>query len=154
MKIGCVRSERFKEYDLCSFYSYLFDMLAAKNVSLVYQLASNWTTAVEDLYCENTDMAALRFPFNEYKLAEATYSEIHMVSETFYALSGKIQAPSLSETTLRSASTAAATAASLTICAGLLVYMDGPPLRDRAQSVTLFLFAVLLATSKAVSKAA
>ncbi|KAL3184007.1 hypothetical protein MRX96_006322 [Rhipicephalus microplus] len=127
-------------------------MLKAKNVSLVYQSASNWTKAVQDLYCENIDLAALRFPFNDGVLALATYSEMHMVSETFYTLTGEAKAPSLFETTLRSASTIAATAASLTFSSGLIVLMGGPPLCDRAQSATLFLFAVLLATSRPFPK--
>ncbi|KAL1469012.1 hypothetical protein MTO96_041097 [Rhipicephalus appendiculatus] len=152
MKIGCVRSKQLEDYDFCSAYSYLFGMLEAKNVSLVYQLTSNWSTTLEDLYCASIDMAALRFPVNEYMLAIATYGEIKMVSETFYALAGNMQAPSLFETTLRSASTVAATAASLAICAGLLALVGGPPLRDRAQSATLFLYAVFLATSRPFPK--
>ncbi|KAL1418645.1 hypothetical protein MTO96_025826 [Rhipicephalus appendiculatus] len=152
MKIGCVRSKHFEDYDLCSIYSYLLGLLEAKNVSVVYQVTSNWSTALHDFYCENTDMIALRFPFNEYMMAMATYDEIRMVSETFYALAGNMQVPSLSETTLRSASTVAATAASVTICAGLLAFVGGPPLRDRAQSATLFLYAVFLATSRPFPK--
>ncbi|KAH7976220.1 hypothetical protein HPB52_010100 [Rhipicephalus sanguineus] len=148
MKIGCVRSKQFEDYDICSVHSYILDMLEAKNVSLVYQLASDWWTAWHDLYCENTDVTVLSVPFNVQVLAMATYSEIQMVSETFYALAGNTQAPSLFQTTLRSASTVAMTAASLTICAGLLVLTGGPPLRDRAQSTTLFLYAVLMATSR------
>ncbi|KAL1443828.1 hypothetical protein MTO96_045812 [Rhipicephalus appendiculatus] len=147
MKIGCVGSKQFEEYDLCWSYSYLLGMLQAKNVSLIYRVTSNWSTALLDLHCENTDMTALLYPFNERVLAAVTYSEIQMVSETFYALAGNTQAPSLMETTQRPASTFAAAAASLTICAGLLVIIGGPPLRNRAQSATLFLLAVLLATS-------
>ncbi|KAL3214653.1 hypothetical protein MRX96_051448 [Rhipicephalus microplus] len=107
---------------------------------------------VQDLYCENTDLAALRFAFTEFTLPRATYSEIHMVSETFYTLTGKTQVSSLFETALRSASTVAATAALLTLSTGLMVLMGGPPLRDRAISATLFLFAVILATSRPFSR--
>ncbi|KAH7975194.1 hypothetical protein HPB49_024878 [Dermacentor silvarum] len=147
MKIGCLRSEQFEDYDNCLFFSYLFDMLEAKNVSLVYQFHSSWSRTLDDLYCENSDLAALILPLNEGMLAASTYSEIMHISETFYALESKIQALSPFKTSVPSLLTAAVTAASLTICAGLLIIVGRAPAQERAQSETLFLLAILLGTS-------
>ncbi|KAH7975705.1 hypothetical protein HPB52_004593 [Rhipicephalus sanguineus] len=147
MKIGCLRQNEVVNHDYCLLHSYLFDMLEAKNVSLLYRLNSDWSTTLDDLNCENTDMAVLLMPLNEHVLAMATYGEVKMVSETFYALASRTQAPSIYDTTLRSAFTVAVTAAALTTCAGLLVLIGGSHVRERAQSETLFLLALLLARS-------
>ncbi|KAL1441627.1 hypothetical protein MTO96_008586 [Rhipicephalus appendiculatus] len=147
MKIGCLQPGKTPDLDLCSLHSYLFDMLETKNVSLVYQSTSNFSMTLDDLYCENTDMAVLRMPLDEHVLAVATYGEVQMVSETFYALASETQAPSLYHTTLQSVFTIAVTAASLAICAGLLVLIGDSHLHERVQSETLFLLAHLLARS-------
>ncbi|KAL1444283.1 hypothetical protein MTO96_007070 [Rhipicephalus appendiculatus] len=145
MKIRCLRPSETPGRDFCSFHSYLFDMLEAKNVSLLYQSTPNLSMTLDDLYCENTDMVVLRMPLDEHVLAMATYGEVQMVSETFYALASETQAPSLYRTTLRSVLTIDVTAASLAICAGLLVLIGGSNVRERVQSETLFLLAHLLA---------
>ncbi|KAL1482095.1 hypothetical protein MTO96_034036 [Rhipicephalus appendiculatus] len=147
MKISCLRSKQFQDHDVCSVYSYLFRTLKAKNVSLVYQFHSTWSTMFYDLYCEDTDMVALIVPLQENILAASTYSEVLFLPETFYTLDSKIQAPSLRDTTLRSALTVAMTAASLTLCVGLLLLMGGNRLHERLQTEMLFLLALLLARS-------
>ncbi|KAH6921672.1 hypothetical protein HPB50_003950 [Hyalomma asiaticum] len=147
MKLGCLRSKQFEDHDLCHVFAYLFGLLEAKNLSVEYRFYKNWKTMFDDLYCEETDMVALLTPLHDQMLAAATYSEIMLIYETFYALESKTQAPSLFDTTMRCALTIAATAASLTVCAGILVFVGSSPVQERAQSVTLSLLAVLLATS-------
>ncbi|KAL1424487.1 hypothetical protein MTO96_020125 [Rhipicephalus appendiculatus] len=102
---------------------------------------------VYDLYCENTDMVVLMMPTDYVMLAASTYGDIIFMPETFYARESEIEAPSLYDTTLRSALAVAVTAASLTVCAGLLVLIGGPHLHERAQTETLFLLALFLARS-------
>ncbi|KAL3243172.1 hypothetical protein MRX96_002403 [Rhipicephalus microplus] len=153
MKIGCVRYKQSVVRYSCSLYSYLFDMLSIGNVSLEYKLTSAWLETMEDLYCESIDMAVLLMPSNEDLLAMATYDEIHMVPETFYALESKTQATSLYYNTFQSAFTVAVTAASLMICAGLLVFISCSHIRERVQSETLFLLALVFARSSPFPKA-
>ncbi|KAL1432014.1 hypothetical protein MTO96_013684 [Rhipicephalus appendiculatus] len=147
MKIGCLRSKQFPDLDICTLYSYLFDILRATNVSLEYRVHSHLSTLVDELYCENIDMVALIVPTNNIMLAVSTYSEIILVPETFYGPMNEIQAPSLYDTTLRSALAFAMTAASLIICVCLLLLIGGPHVHQRAQTETLFLLALFLARS-------
>ncbi|KAH8031417.1 hypothetical protein HPB51_017189 [Rhipicephalus microplus] len=147
MKISCLRSKQFPDHDICTLYAYLFDILEEKNVSLVYQFHSDWSMMFYDLYCENTDIVVLIMPLHENILATSTYSEIKFAPEIFYTAEGKIEAPSLLDTTLRSALTVTVTAASLIICVGLLLVVGGNRLKERVQTETLFLFALFLARS-------
>ncbi|KAL1468444.1 hypothetical protein MTO96_041475 [Rhipicephalus appendiculatus] len=147
IKIGCLRSKQFPDLDICSVYAYLFGLLGVMNVSLEYRLHSHWVTLMDELYCENSDIAALIIPLSKFMLASATYSDIILLPETFYARESEIQAPSLYDTTLRSAWAFAVTAASLIICVGLLLLIGGRHVLQRAQTETLFLFALFLARS-------
>ncbi|KAL1483965.1 hypothetical protein MTO96_032850 [Rhipicephalus appendiculatus] len=153
MKIACLRSKQFENYDICSVYSYLFGILEAKNVSLEYHFHANWSTMFDELYCENTDMVVLINALTSRILAASTYSEIMLLSETFYALDSKIEAPSLFDTTLQYSFTVAVTAASLTLCVGLLVLIGGYPIQERLQTETLLLVALLLTRSTPFPKA-
>ncbi|KAL1417240.1 hypothetical protein MTO96_027059 [Rhipicephalus appendiculatus] len=105
-----------------------------------------------DLYCEDTDMVVLIMPLHENLLAASTYSEVMFVSETFYTLEGKIEAPSIQDTTLRSALTIIVTTASLTLCVGLLLLIGGNRLRERVQTETLFLLALPSCQINAISE--
>ncbi|KAL1476485.1 hypothetical protein MTO96_036459 [Rhipicephalus appendiculatus] len=147
MKIGCLRSKQFPDGDMCTLYSYLFDIFRAKNVSLEYRNHSHWSTLFDDLYCANIDMVALVMPIKNILLASSTYSDVILLPETFYAQENEMEAPSLYDTTLRSASAFAVTAASLIICVGLLLLIGGPHVYRRAQTETLFLLALFLARS-------
>ncbi|KAL1468401.1 hypothetical protein MTO96_041505 [Rhipicephalus appendiculatus] len=147
MKIGCLRSKQFPDGDICTLYSYLFDILRTTNISLVYRDYSHLSTLFDDLYCEKIDMVVLIMPVNNIWLAASTYSDIILLSETFYAPENEMEAPSLYDTALRSALAFAVTAASLIICVGLLLLIGGPLVNQRAQTETLFLLALFLARS-------
>ncbi|KAL1469479.1 hypothetical protein MTO96_025086 [Rhipicephalus appendiculatus] len=147
MNIACLRSKQFPDRDICSLYSYLFGLLDVMNVSLEYQIHSHWAPLMDEFYCENTDIAVLMMVLINSMMASATYTEMILVPETFYATESEIQAPSLYDTTLRSAWAFAVTAASLIICVGVLLLIGGPQVQERVQTETLFLLALFLARS-------